>query len=285
MRGKILVLLGLLILAVPFGLAKTDVSVEVQPFNDVTVLILDSAEEYFLLYAYEGDSGPYGVINFSFESEKSTVDVRIIEERRGEKVNDMTFEGVSAYSTISLDVYNETENFDALEDTQESSTDDGNQSEDLNGSTQDNSSADDLQEDVNLDAENDGTAQGVTGQVVSEDNEGTGSSKLFYYLMAAVVLAGIIGFFVAKRLGSASTKAPKDSSLNRRGVEVYNPRYEIATIKPKSASPSTIEDAEQKIKDLEEEIRTVKQTEKLIEAQKRFEEAKRDLERLKGEGQ
>ncbi len=277
MRGKILVLLGLLILAVPFGLAKTDVNIEAQPFNDVTVLILDSAEEYFLLYAYEGDAGPYGIINFSFESEKSIVDVRIIEERRGEKVNDQTFEDVSAYSTISLDVYNETENFDILEDTQESSTDDENQSEDLNAS------ADDLQEDVNLNEENDGVAEGVTGQVVSENNDETGSSKLFYYLMAAVVLAGIIGFFVAKRIGSASTRAPKDPSLNRRGVEVYNPRYEIATIKPRSASPSTVEDAEQKIKDLEDEIRNVKQTEKLIEAQKRFEEAKRDLERLRGE--
>lgn len=218
------------------------------PFRSVLIRVLDgSSTELDSLYPGKTDINGKLTTNYSTSLAKLGFAVFILEN--GGVLNNVEFEDMPTNKPIILDIRSspgEVENIST-----------SNVSEEITNAT--------ITDNIGNDP--------ITAQVVSGSGENFNVPILFYYLMGILLLAGVIGFVVGKRIrekrhsGNISDKP----AMIVRKEEGSNFSRDLAV-------------AERKLREAQNEINRLKNTDKIKQAEDKLRRDSEELEKLrKGE--
>lgn len=253
-----------------------DITIETnRPEIGLVVRILDPATLSIIDTVY-AQTEPTGMAKASYTTSHSEIAFKVMIIRNGEIIEEETFEGPYTSTEIFLSMINKSKTQSETVDTD--STDTNTESNTTN--------EEELEENSEISSEGNGSDSGITGNAINL--EGNVWKNSTYYLLAAVLIAGIVGFFLIKKFSPERT--PKDT---------FSQKIEPKAFQPKSAQPQSqqaimvknedihqepdIDRMEQRIMELQSEIKNLKKKERISDAERRFEEARKELERLKDE--
>ncbi len=267
MGGKTLILfVFILLVALPVVSAyDTLITVKSYDYHDVNIIVLQPTEEYGLIKSHNNIyTGNKGSAFVTHSSEDSTFKLRIIVKKDGAIIENMAFDGpYNAGTPIELIVPDNLE--ELLEEEEEDPVEEPVEEEEEDPVEE--------EEEVTTEEENQ-EAAAIAGNVISDEENDGGLSKILYWAFGVLILAGIVGFVMGKVIRARRVKlglaSPKESKFKLKKGKEEGYEYK-----------KQLEDAEKKLKEAQSEINKVKNQDKIKDAEKKLDKDREDLEKLR----
>lgn len=207
---------------------------------------------------YPGKSNLYGNLNLIYETSLPKLDFEVLVVENGEVLETAQFEDQITSEPIKLDLK---EREDAkINASNESGM---NETETLE---QNLNSTSTLEEET---ASNDS----VTGQAIISNLTDSGVSKMFYYILAIVVLGGIVGFVVGQMIRARKIKMGFADPVSSKS--------EVKAQNKVESSEDVLADAERKLKEAQTELDKLRSRDKIRQAEERLNRDRDELEKLR----
>lgn len=297
MKSKMMKKTGLLLIALLLVISMNgfvsavDTAIQIKtdyPFHNTVIRILDASSGAVADTVY-AKTDIDGVVRATYSGSRSTIGLSIIILENGNVLESQTFEDTySAGTIIEIDISHPKTVPKVEKQTIATNETDNNKTNETST--------------VALTTESEDAA-GVTGNAVQ--SFGLDYSSYLYFGLGALILLGIIGYFVYQKMGSESSPAEPSVKPAASVVKASTAREATVQARPavqrqRSFTPSAqasqpqsqeapktdfnplqdrdVEEAEAKIREAQTELDRIK---KIRQAERRAEQAQRDLDRLK----
>jgi|GEM_PF-2538762 len=272
MGKKIVLLLAFLLIAMPLMSYNAEaflsqIKVVTLPNHEVTIKVLVPGDKYYVRNTFENiPTGDEGIVILDY----STGNPEFKIEAYVSKGNTIMFKGnFGPYDEESLIVIGLPEGFEE----EQTIPLDNNESEmnNSNGSIQEDLdiNVEITNEEVNV-VEEASERESITGNVIADLGD---VSKLFYYVLAVVILGGLLGFVVGRMI---KTRKIKMGIIDASPVKVKENKdldYNKELL-----------DAERKLNEAQAQLAKLKSKDKVRQAEERLQRDREELEKLrKGE--
>lgn len=244
-KGVAIIFMMLIVLVQFASALDTKILVRSEPFHNIILRIQNPVTKSEMLSVY-GKTNVSGTVAFNYTTSNDKLDFTIIVRLFGETVLTKEFDDITARPLITLSTYNESEESVPATTIEPETTTPTENNLTTNSSivTQDNPEDE---------------ASSITGRSISSDETKIFSSKILYYILGGILLAGIFMMILRRSRNSKST-----------------PPHELTV-------SDELDDIEKKLRDASREIRDLKNKNASLEkTQKEYMQAKEKLERVSG---
>ena len=245
---------------------QTIINVKTAPFYDVIITLLEPVDTYASIKSFPNlYSGAFGTVSANYTGDQQEFHISIIVKKNNVVVIKDKFENHDAGGIIDLELYPEGYGPKDEEETGEDSNSTSN------GIDVEVTVENEAEESINKEIESE-KGESVTGLAIEGDKK-LNIPNYIYYIIVGIILLGIIGFFIARRISGG----PPHIQFSKKTSETKG----LVPYRVAESTERRLRLAEEKLKEAQAEINKIKNTEKIEAAQEKLREDKEELEKLR----